>query len=71
MVKDDSISLKEFDRIAKSKAMVEKKLIEELRSVGDQITALVKQKDQERQMLEKKIEKVNSKKNTQIKKIKH
>jgi DNA gyrase subunit A len=62
MVKDDSVSLKEFDRIAKSKAMIEKKLIEELREVEDKITAWVKMKDQEKIQLQKKIEKVSSKK---------
>lgn len=62
MVKDDSVSLKEFDRIAKSKAMIEKKLIEELREVGDKITSWVKMKDQEKVQLQKKIEKETNKK---------
>lgn len=63
MVKDDSVSLKEFDRIAKSKALIEKKLIEELKEVDDKITSWVKIKDQEKIQLQKKIEKDSNKKN--------
>jgi len=62
MVKDDTSSLKEFDRIAKSKTMIEKKLIEELREVDDRLTAWIKQKDAERSNLQKKIEKETNKK---------
>jgi DNA gyrase subunit A len=62
MVKDDPASLKEFDRVAKSKALIEKKLIEELREVEDKITSWVKMKDQEKIQLQKKIEKDTNKK---------
>ncbi|MFA6237541.1 MAG: DNA gyrase subunit A [Bacteriovorax sp.] len=62
MVKDDTAALKEFDRIAKSKNLVEKKLIEELREVDEKLTAWMKQKDAEKQNLQKKIEKEMSKK---------
>jgi DNA gyrase subunit A len=62
MVKDDSASLKEFDRIAKSKSLVEKKLIEELREVDEKLSSWMKQKDAEKMNLQKKIEKEMSKK---------
>lgn len=62
MVKDDSASLKEFDRIAKSKSLVEKKLIEELREVDEKLTAWMKQRDAEKANLQKKIEKESGKK---------
>lgn len=62
MVKDDTSSLKEFDRIAKSKSLVEKKLIEELREVDEKLTAWIKQKDSEKASLQKKIEKEQGKK---------
>lgn len=70
MVKDDSALLKEFDRIAKSKSMVEKKLIEELKEVDERLTAWMKQKDAEKTNLQKKIEKETNKKvfKTKIKK---
>lgn len=70
MVKDDTAALKEFDRIAKSKNLVEKKLIEELREVDERLTAWMKQKDSEKINLQKKIEKEMSKKvfKTKIKK---
>jgi DNA gyrase subunit A len=62
MVKDDTASMKEFDKIAKSKSLVEKKLIEELREVDDKLTALIKQRDAEKANLQKKIEKEVGKK---------
>lgn len=62
MVKDDSASLKEFDRIAKSNSLVEKKLIEELREVDEKLTTWMKQKDSEKLQLQKKIEKEMAKK---------
>ena len=62
MVKDDTASLKEFDRIAKSKSLVEKKLIEELHEVDEKLTNWMKQKDAEKHNLQKKIEKEVSKK---------
>nr|BDT28047.1 DNA gyrase/topoisomerase IV, A subunit [Bacteriovorax sp. HI3] len=62
MVKDDSASLKEFDKIAKSKTLVEKKLIEELREVDEKLTAWMKQRDTEKANQQKKIEKESGKK---------
>ncbi len=62
MVKDDTASLKEFDKIAKSKSLVEKKLIEELRDVDEKLSNWLKQKDSEKLNLQKKIEKEMSKK---------
>ena len=61
MVKDDSASLKEFDKIAKSKSLVEKKLIEELREVDEKLTAWMKARDAEKANLQKKIEKESGK----------
>jgi DNA gyrase subunit A len=70
MVKDDTALLKEFDRIAKSKKLIEKKLIEELHEVDERLSAWVKQKDLEKNQLQKKIEKEMGKKvpKTKIKK---
>jgi DNA gyrase subunit A len=62
MVKDDTASLKEFDRIAKSKTLVEKKLIEELRDIDEKLSTWMKQKDSEKSQLQKKIEKEMAKK---------
>jgi len=62
MVKDDTKSLAEFDKIAKSKSLVEKKLIEELREVDEKLTSWMKQKDAEKANLQKKIEKETTKK---------
>lgn len=62
MVKDDTASMKEFDKIAKSKSLVEKKLIEELRDVDQKLTSWIKQKDAEKANLQKKIEKEMGKK---------
>jgi DNA gyrase subunit A len=62
MVKDDTTSLKEFDRIAKSKNLIEKKLIEELRDVDEKLSNWIKQKDAEKANLQKKIEKEMGKK---------
>lgn len=62
MVKDDTKSLAEFDKIAKSKNLVEKKLIEELREVDEKLTSWMKSKDSEKANLQKKIEKETIKK---------
>lgn len=70
MVKDDTASMKEFDKVAKSKTAIEKKLIEELRDVGEKIASWLKMKDQEKIQLQKKIEKDVNKKNGSKKKIK-
>jgi DNA gyrase subunit A len=62
MVKDDTKSLAEYDKIAKSKNLVEKKLIEELREVDEKLTSWMKSKDSEKANLQKKIEKETVKK---------
>ena len=62
MVKDDTKSMADFDKIAKSPKLVEKKLIEELHEVDERLTAWMKQKDSEKINLQKKIEKDTIKK---------
>jgi DNA gyrase subunit A len=62
MVKDDTASMKDFDKIAKSSSMVQKKLIEELHEVDERLTKWIKEKDQEKANLQKKIEKENRRK---------
>ena len=62
MVKDDTKSMADFDKIAKSPKLVEKKLIEELHEVDEKLTAWMKQKDSEKINLQKKIEKDTIKK---------
>lgn len=62
MVKDDTKSMADYDKIAKSKNLVEKKLIEELREVDEKLTSWMKQKDSEKANLQKKIEKETIKK---------
>ncbi|MBC7427097.1 MAG: hypothetical protein H7336_00705 [Bacteriovorax sp.] len=62
MVKDDTKSMADYDKIAKSKNLVEKKLIEELREVDEKLTSWMKSKDAEKANLQKKIEKETIKK---------
>jgi DNA gyrase subunit A len=62
MVKDDTKAMADYDKIAKSKNLVEKKLIEELREVDEKLSAWMKQKDSEKANLQKKIEKETIKK---------
>lgn len=62
MVKDDTKSMADYDKVAKSKALVVKKLIEELREVDEKLSAWMKQKDSEKINLQKKIEKETIKK---------
>ena len=62
MVKDDTKSMADYDKVAKSKNLVIKKLIEELREVDEKLTAWMKQKDSEKINLQKKIEKETIKK---------
>jgi DNA gyrase subunit A len=62
MVKDDTGSMKEFDKIAKSDSLVQKKLIEELKEVDEKITKWIKERDHEKLSLQKKIEKENNRK---------
>lgn len=62
MVKDDTKSMADYDKVAKSKNLVVKKLIEELREVDEKLSAWMKQKDSEKANLQKKIEKETIKK---------
>ena len=62
MVKDDTALMKEYDRIANSVALVKKKLFEELEEVDEKLTTWIKQRDQEKANLQKRIEKENNKK---------
>ena len=62
MVKDDTASMKEFDKIAKSASLIQKKLIEELKEVDEKLTKWIKERDQEKLSLQKKIEKENNRK---------
>lgn len=62
MVKDDTASMKEFDKIAKSASLIQKKLIEELKEVDEKLTKWIKERDQEKLTLQKKIEKENNRK---------
>ena len=62
MVKDDTKSMADYDKIAKSQKLVEKKLIEELQVVDERLSAWMKQKDSEKVNLQKKIEKDTIKK---------
>lgn len=62
MVKDDTKSMADYDKIAKNKNLVVKKLIEELREVDEKLSAWMKQKDAEKASLQKKIEKETIKK---------
>lgn len=57
LVKDDSAKLKEFQKIAGSKALQKKKLIEELKEVSEKLTEWQKAKDAQRKELYKKLEK--------------
>lgn len=62
MVKDDTASMKDFDKIAKSSNLIQKRLIEELHEVDEKLTKWIKERDQEKLNLLKKIEKENGKK---------
>ena len=68
MVKDDTLSMKEFDKIAKSKQLVVKKLIEELKEVDQKLTTWIKTRDNEKLSLQKKFEKEQEKRKVKIKK---
>jgi DNA gyrase subunit A len=61
MVKDDTKSLKEFIKIAKSKKLVEKKLIEELNFVNNEMNEWLKKTEKEKVDLRKKIQKKGKK----------
>ncbi|MBT7609815.1 MAG: hypothetical protein HN576_08665 [Bacteriovoracaceae bacterium] len=57
LIKDDSSKLKEFEKIAKSVKLIQKKLIEELHEVSDQLTAWLKEKENQKKSLKKKMNK--------------
>lgn len=56
LIKDESAKLKEFKKIAKSKKLIEKKLIEELDEVDHQLSEWMKKKDKEKIEQRKRIE---------------
>jgi DNA gyrase subunit A len=62
LVKEDSAKLKEFQKIAKSPALIQKKLIEELNEVGVELDKWMKERDNERKSLLKRLEKQTKKK---------
>lgn len=64
LVKEDTAKLKEFQKIAKSNALIQKKLIEELREVGEELNKWMKERDTERKALLKRLEKQSKKKVT-------
>lgn len=64
LVKEDTAKLKEFQKIAKSNALIQKKLIEELREVGEELNKWMKERDTERKALLKRLEKQTKKKAT-------
>jgi DNA gyrase subunit A len=68
MVKDDTKKLAEYTRIAKSKKLIEKKLIEELNQVDTQLNDWLKSKDKEKEKLLKKIAKDQDKLGKKIEK---
>ncbi|EQC46273.1 DNA gyrase subunit A [Bacteriovorax sp. Seq25_V] len=61
LIKEDTAKLKEYTKIAQSKKLIEKKLIEELEDVSEKLTAWRAAKDKEREKLIKKIEKEQEK----------
>ncbi|WP_372653780.1 DNA gyrase subunit A [Halobacteriovorax sp.] len=70
MVKEDTKLLAQYTKVAKSDRLIKKKLIEELKDTGEQLTAWLKGKDKERLELRKKIEKKTAKKATKKKAVK-
>jgi len=62
MVKEDSVKLEEFKKIAKSDALVRKKLIEELRDVGQKLDEWMKKSDDEKKYQIKKSQQGQKKK---------
>jgi len=62
MVKDDKAKLLKYEKIAKSKKLIEKALIEELNEVSEQLTEWQNRKDKERTEVYKKLTKGNKKK---------
>jgi DNA gyrase subunit A len=57
MVEEDSAKLADYTKVAKSDALVAKKLIEELRSVDEQLNSWLKARESERIKLRKELEK--------------
>ena len=62
LVKDDSLKLKEYSKVAKSSRLVQKKLIEELAEVDQFLTDWLTRRDQERKKLETKTQKRRTRK---------
>lgn len=67
MVKDDSAALKEFQKIAKSSTLVQKKLIEELNEVSKLLDEWHAERVKQKRELYKKLNKKVAKKNTRKK----
>jgi DNA gyrase subunit A len=61
LVKDDTSKLKEFEKIAKSAKLIQKKLIEELHDVSEQLTSWLKEKENQKKSLKKKMNKKSKK----------
>jgi DNA gyrase subunit A len=61
MIKEDSKKLKEFQKIAGSKTLIKKKLVEELTEVNAKLTDWMKLKDAKRRELYKKLDKKGKK----------
>jgi DNA gyrase subunit A len=62
LVKEDTIKLKDFQKIAASPTLVRKKLVEELKGVDEFLTEWLKNKDREQANLYKKLDKETGKK---------
>ena len=61
LVKEDKASFKKYEKVAKSKRLVKKKLIEELNEVKEDLNKWLKDKKGEADALRKKIDKANDK----------
>jgi DNA gyrase subunit A len=62
LVIDDTVKLKGFEKISKSAKLIQKKLIEELYDVGEQLTSWLKDKDNHAKSLKKSMNKKIKKK---------
>jgi len=62
MIKEDKAKLSKYDKIAKSKKLVQKKLIEELNDVNEKLSELLKKRAKEKAEVYKKLTKSTKKK---------
>lgn len=67
LIDEDTVKLKQYQKIAKSDALVRKKLIEELYDVKEQLTKWLMEKDREKEKVLKNLEKKSKKKTTRKK----